>query len=137
MKANLQRGAVMIEVMVAILIFSFAVLGLFGMQSVALKNTAQSNYRAAAVYLASQLVATAQGDIKHLADYQYTAGSTNTKVDPWLAEVRAVLPAAQATVSSTMETAPSTNGVLSVTVSWLAPGDTVRHQHTVSTYVSY
>jgi hypothetical protein len=29
------------------------------------------------------------------------------------------------------------NSTITVTVSWRAPGDTVSHQHTVSTYVAY
>ena len=122
----------MMESMISILIFSFGVLALFGMQSVALKSMSQSNYRATAVYMISQLVASAQGDIKHLNDYQ----TTSDKVIAWKAEVTAALPSANVTVVSVEETLHG-NGTLSVTVSWLAPGDSDRHQHTVSTYVSY
>jgi type IV pilus assembly protein PilV len=132
MKNCTQRGSVMLEALISILIFAFGVLALFGMQSVALKNMSQSNYRATAVYMASQLIGSAQGDINHLADYQYTAGTANTKVDPWLAEVTAALPSASAVVAVS-----SVSSTISVTVSWQAPGDTTRHQHTVSTYVSY
>lgn len=132
MKNHPQSGSVLLEALISMLIFAFGVLALFGMQAVAMKNMSQSNYRATAVYLASQLVGSAQGDINHLATYQYTSGTANTKIDPWLAEVTAALPQAGATVD--VDTANST---LTVTVSWQAPGDSVSHQHSVSTYVAY
>lgn len=132
MKKNYQSGSVMVEALISILIFAFGVLALFAMQSVALQNMSQSNYRATAVYMANQLIGSAQGDINHLADYQYTPGTANTKVDPWLAEVTAALPKASAVVAVN-----NTDSTISVTVSWQAPRDTNSHQHTVSTYVSY
>lgn len=132
MKKNHQSGSVMLEALISILIFALGVLALFGMQSVALKNMSQSNYRATAIYMANQLIGSAQGDINNLASYQYTHGVTNTKVDPWLAEVTAALPGADATVA-----VDNANSTLTVTVSWQAPGDTASHQHTVSSYVSY
>jgi type IV pilus assembly protein PilV len=132
MSKHPQSGSVLLEALISILIFAFGVLGLFGMQAVAMKNMSQSNYRATAVYMASQLIGRAQGDINHLADYQYTSGTANGKVDPWMAEVTAALPAAGATVA-----VDTVNSTLTVTVSWTAPGDPVSHQHTVSSYVSY
>lgn len=133
MKKNLQGGSVLIESLVAILIFSFGVLALFGIQSRALKDMSQANYRSTAVYLAGQIVARAQGDINHLNDYQ----TTNTaKVVPWINEVKAALPAGDATVTSVKD-ATSNNGTIAVTINWQVPGDANAHKHTVSTYVSY
>lgn len=132
MKKNHQSGSVLLEALISILIFAFGVLALFGMQATALKNMSQSNYRATAVFMASQLIGSVQGDINHLADYQYTVGTTNAKVDPWLAELTAALPQAGATVA-----VDNANSTITVTVSWQAPGDTTGHQHQVSTYVSY
>lgn len=139
MKKNHQSGAAMLEALISMLIFAFGVLGLFGMQSVALKNMSQSNYRATAVYMASQLIGSAQGDIGNSLDYQYTPGTPNPKVEPWIKEVTDALPNASAVVT-VVEATPTTipkSSTMTVTVSWKAPGDTVTHQHTVSTYVSY
>jgi type IV pilus assembly protein PilV len=132
MKKPHQSGSVLLEALISILIFAFGVLALFGMQAIAMKNMSQSNYRSTAVYLASQLIGSAQGDINHLADYQYTSGTANAKVDPWMTEVTAALPHAGATV-----VVDGPNSTMTVTVSWQAPGDTISHSHTVSTYVSY
>jgi type IV pilus assembly protein PilV len=127
-----QGGSILLEALVSILIFAFGVLALFAMQSTALQNMSQSNYRATAVYMANQLIGSAQGDINHLDDYQYTGGTAALKVAPWLDEVTAALPNASAIVE-----ASSVSSTMTVTVSWQAPGESVRHQQKVSTYVSY
>jgi type IV pilus assembly protein PilV len=134
MKNNHQNGSVMLEALISILIFAFGVLALFGMQSVALQNMSQSNYRATAVYMANQLIGSAQGDINHLANYQYTWNTTSTNpiVNTWASEVANALPAASAAVA-----VDTTNSTISVTVSWKAPSDSTSHQTKESTYVSY
>lgn len=133
MKIRAQNGGVLIESLVAILIFSFGVLALFGIQSRALKNMSQANYRATAVYMAGQIIATAQGDINHLNSYQ----TADPKVSPWVDEVKAALPNGDATVTSTLTTSTSTDGTISVTITWQLPGEADSHKHTLSTYVSY
>ena len=133
MKIRAQNGGVLIESLVAILIFSFGVLALFGIQSRALKNMSQANYRATAVYMAGQIIATAQGDINHLNSYQ----TADPKVSPWVDEVKAALPNGDATVTSTLTTSTSTDGTISVTITWQLPGEADSHKQTLSTYVSY
>jgi type IV pilus assembly protein PilV len=49
-----QQGVVLIEAMIAILIFSVGVLGIVGMQAAMVKNTSDSKYRADAAYIAQQ-----------------------------------------------------------------------------------
>lgn len=51
-----QQGVVIIEALIAILIFSFALLGLVGLQAVMIKNTGESEFRAVASYVAQQQV---------------------------------------------------------------------------------
>lgn len=134
MKIRAQKGGVLIEALVAILIFSFGVLALFGIQSRAIKNISQANHRSTAVYMAGQIIATAQADINHLNDYQ----TANDKVVAWVDQVKAALPNGDATVTSVQDTAPaSNNGTISVNITWRLPDEPNGHQHTVSTYVSY
>ncbi len=129
LKIKKQQGSILLEAMVAMVIFAFGVLALFGMQSVAIKNTSQANYRANAIYLAGQIVSQAQGDINHLADYGDVASG---KVAPWLVQVQNELPQGDAAVE--VNTANST---MTVTVMWQAPSDLIAHQHSVTTYVEY
>lgn len=51
-----QRGVILLEAMIAILIFSFTVLGIVGLQAAMVKNTADSKYRADAGYIAQQRI---------------------------------------------------------------------------------
>ena len=51
---NAQQGVVLIEAMIAILIFSVGVLGIVGMQASMVKNTSDAKYRADAAYIAQQ-----------------------------------------------------------------------------------
>ena len=124
-----QDGSILLEALISILIFAFGVLALFGMQSIAIKNTSQVNYRANAIYMANQIISQAQGDINHLADY---SSMTSAKVTPWVAQVQAELPAGTGTIA--VDTAAST---MTVTVGWQAPGDPLSHQHKVMAYVAY
>jgi len=50
--ASAQQGVVLIEAMIAILIFSMGVLAIVGLQAAMIKNTADSKYRAEASYIA-------------------------------------------------------------------------------------
>lgn len=49
-----QKGAVLLEAMIAIVIFSFGVLALAGLQGAMMKNTADATYRAQAAYIVQQ-----------------------------------------------------------------------------------
>jgi type IV pilus assembly protein PilV len=52
-----QTGLVMLEGLIAILIFSMAILGVVGMQATAIGKGSESQYRADAAFLANQLLA--------------------------------------------------------------------------------
>ena len=51
-----QQGAVLLEAMIAILIFSMGVLAIVGLQAAMIKNTADSKYRADAGFIAQERI---------------------------------------------------------------------------------
>src|SRR3989338_2895143 len=51
-----QQGVVLVEAMIAILIFSMGVLAVVGLQAAMIKNTADSKFRADASYIAQQRI---------------------------------------------------------------------------------
>ncbi len=51
-----QQGVILIEVMIAILIFSIGVLALVGLQATMIKNTAEAKYRSEASYIAQSRI---------------------------------------------------------------------------------
>lgn len=110
-----QQGAVLVEAMIAILIFSMGILALVGLQAAMVKNTADSKYRADASYIAQQRIGTIWSDPDNLASYV----EANT-------DISALLP------NGTRTTAQS--GVqVTVTVTWQQPGEA---QHNFTTTAS-
>lgn len=117
----LQKGAVLLEALIAVVIFSFGILALAGLQSLMIKNTDDAKYRAEATFIAQQKLGeiwTNAQNFGSLADYA-TGGVTSA---PY--EAIAQLPSGRRTVSVSSER------VVTVSVSWQLPGSTL---HTYST----
>jgi len=106
-----QQGVVMIEVLVAILIFSVGVLAIVGLQATMIKATADAKYRADAGYIAQARIGQMWADAANASTYV----ETNT-------DISSQLPGGTRTVTQVSA------GNFVVTVTWLQPGpDLVRH----------
>ena len=103
-----QQGVVLIEVMVAILIFSIGVLAIVGLQASMIKNTADAKYRSEASYIAQSRLGMMWADAANAATY-VEAGT----------DISNLLPGGTRTV--TQAPAPAV-GQFTVTVTWLQPG---------------
>jgi len=57
-----ERGVMLIEALIAILIFSIGILAVVGMQGVAIKNVTESKYRSEAAFLANELISASKGE---------------------------------------------------------------------------
>jgi len=136
-----QRGVVLVEVLASILIFTFAIIGLIGVQASAIGEASTSQYRANASYLADQIIGQMWADQPNLAQYAHnaspapsaattpactpqSAASTNTNVLAWLAQVNSVLPNAAAT---SQQIYVGANNMVTVTVCWKLPSETKFH----------
>jgi type IV pilus assembly protein PilV len=117
------RGISLIEVLVAMTIFSFGVLGMVGMQARAIAYFSDAKYRTDAALLSDALINDAWVNRANLANYAYGgSGTAPAAVQPWLNEVKGSLPNAGATVG--------VNGTqLTVTVTWQPPNAAAPHQH--------
>ena len=100
-----QQGVVLLEAMIAILLFSMAVLAIVGLQAAMVKNTADSKYRADAGYIAQQRLGLMWSDPGNLASYV----ENNT-------DISALLPGGTRTVTQPVA------GQFTVTVTWQQPG---------------
>lgn len=121
-----QRGAFLLEALIAILIFSFGVLGIVGLQARALKAVGDAQYRGEAAYLAETLAGRMWAhDPADVATY-YASGGTG--FDDWVAQVTAAgtgLPGASV-IPPTVDFTPlsSANGLMAtITIWWQLPGD--------------
>lgn len=102
-----QQGVVLLEAMIAILIFSMGVLAVVGLQAAMIKNTSDAKSRADASYIAQQRIGLMWSDPANLALYL----EANT-------DISALLPGGMRTVTQPVA------GQFVVTVGWTAPGET-------------
>lgn len=131
-----QGGFALIEALVSIAIFSFALIGLVSLQSVAVASSIDAKYRSDASYLANQIIGKVWSDRGAIASYSYGgtgaacavsgAASTNPAVLGWLSDVAATLPGASSSVQSLAVGAGNT---LTVTICWKRAQETSYHQH--------
>lgn len=120
-----QRGSILIEGLVSILIFSVGVLALMGMQSTAIKNASQAKYRNEAALLASQLLSQMMVDQVNIAEYADGGGSPAREA--WSQQVAQTLPNGVGSVAY-VDT-PATPRQATITVSWRAHDETVGNEH--------
>jgi type IV pilus assembly protein PilV len=134
-----QRGFSLIEVLVALLVFSFGVLALVGLQTTALRMAADARDRTTATFLADQLVGlmlisnrAAVGTFRHRTTDGATpcspgGGNTaNAAALQWLGMVNNALPGAESAVQQIIVAdagaAPTNVTQVTVTVCWRRPG---------------
>lgn len=110
-----QTGAVLIEALMAVLIFSFGLLALAGLQAAMIKNTTDANYRAEASLIAQQQLGTMWGNINNLNTY---VGTTTV----------ASLP------SGSMTVAMPTADKVEVRITWQQPGES-QHNYEANAYI--
>ncbi|HWU66712.1 MAG TPA: hypothetical protein VNZ84_06840 [Methylophilus sp.] len=116
---SMQQGSVLIEAMVALVIFSMGVLALVGLQSAMIKNSSDNRYRAEA-----QLIA--QTHIANMMAYGGDAANYITQVDK--DKIKSQLP------NGTLTFSALTNTMVTVTVGWQVPGGN-PHQVNASSYL--
>lgn len=113
-----QRGVMLLEALVGILIFSIGILAMLGMQAIGMRNTVEAKYRSEASYLANQIVGAIWVDRANLSNYDSTV-STYAPRDNWVGQVNARLPMAT-TYTPVIVVA---GNQVTVTVRWLRPGE--------------
>lgn len=113
-----QKGVVLLEALIAILIFSIGILAIVGLQAAMIKNTSDNKSRSDASFIAQELIGRMWADPNNIANYY---GVTN---------VADILPNGVSTVTPE----PTGRGLVTVTVTWQAPGGDA-HKYTTSTYI--
>jgi type IV pilus assembly protein PilV len=151
---NQQTGSVILEALIAILIFSIGILALVGMQATAINSVSDAKYRSTAGFLANQIVGTiwatrlnttivsASGVVAAIPDMTFAcarpcgAANGNAYTQAWVASgVAANLP--RGTASIAIINFPAANAsMVTVTIDWQPPKDAVSHVHAVSTFIN-
>jgi len=120
--ARSERGTTLIEVMVAIVIFSMGILGLLGVQARAFTTFTDSQNRMQAALLADRLLNQAWVDRANLGAYAYGGGAAPAVLRSWLAAVGQQLPSGAAVVTVA-------GGTVQVTLTWQPPTRNITHQY--------
>lgn len=122
------RGFMLIEVLVAILIFSIGVLALVGLQASMTSAQSVAKSRADATYLANELIGVMWSDTSNLASYANCEGYARCK--DWQDKIAASLPKGEGSVT----VVNAATGEVSVTVQWTSSSDG-EHQFTTTTFI--
>lgn len=140
-----RRGVSLIEVLIAMLVISAGLLGLASIQSTSLRDAGTARYRAIASTLAEELVSRMWLSDHATATLQSSFGSDSagSGYTAWLAQVQSAgLPGVAEhppTVNITSVSGGGSSGATSaqatVTVRWLAPGDSTAHAVTLTAQI--
>jgi type IV pilus assembly protein PilV len=114
-----QSGVMLIEALVAILLFTLGIIAVMGLQANSVLQVGQAKYRTDASYLANQIISDMWVDQGNIPNY-LTAGSTQRAA--WDNQVARTLPAGSGTITRA-------GTVITVTVNWKQPEDVVTHKY--------
>lgn len=115
-----QAGIILLEGLIAILIFSVGILAIVGMQAMAVKQSTDAQYRSQASLLVNQLLGTMWVSDRSTAALQTKFNTGGDGYNTWLGDVTAALPNAAANPPTVNV---SGSGIVTVTVYWLAPNE--------------
>ncbi len=142
-----ERGVMLIEALIAILIFSIGILSVVGMLGMAVKDVTSAKYRSEAAFLAQDLLAQMWTDNGNIGAYAFAgAGAPPAKIQGWVNKVQALLPDAAnqlpvVTLTNPVPAAPAVavGATVQITVRWRMPEEAKQglpvHNHTVTAYV--
>jgi type IV pilus assembly protein PilV len=107
---NQQSGVMLIEALIAILLFSIGILGLVGLQTISTQNSVNAGERTIAGSLANDMVS--QMWLRNTTDISTVP--LKTDLTAWQTKVASALPNASGNVASS-------NGIATITISWKSP----------------
>ncbi len=130
------RGMMLIEALIAILLFSIGVLAVVGLQGAMTKAQSAAKFRGDAAYLASEAIGTMWGDADpaNLANYSTAACAAYPRCNEWKTRVANTLPGGTVAVAVGNAASAATAGVVTVTIGWSTPNEGA-HNYTTSTVI--
>lgn len=117
-----QKGVMLLEALIGLLIFSIGILALLGMQAMAMRATIDAKYRSEASFLANEIIGAMWVDRANLANYATASCAGTAACNAWLIRVQAIMPNA---IGANAPTIAIAGQQATVTVRWLRPGEPV------------
>jgi len=141
-----QGGIVIVEVLLAVLIFSFGILGVINLQANAIKLNADSKLRTDASYLAGQIISQMWIDRSNLDEYEHKpngsnctftgSASSSAHVTSWIGTAARRGTLLGSLPNATAQIKVTTTNEVTVTVCWRAPQETETHNFTSTALIS-
>ncbi len=133
-----QRGSSLIEGLAAIVVFSFGMMGLAGLKTSMMQQSAHAQLRAQASYFAEELLGLASADVANVDCYQITTSGAPTcgsaiaqgAVSEWRTRVLASLPGAS---TSPPTVTYAVDGTMTLTIRWQRPAEASEHRYVSTT----
>lgn len=126
-----QSGFLLIEGLIAVLIFSLGILALVALQAVIVKETGEAKYRMEAIQYTNQLIGEMWGDNKLTLSTNF-ASPSGARYVVWKNQV-----AASAGLPGAASVPPSVvfglNNQVTISIFWKKPGESAAHQHVTIT----
>ncbi|MDR2173684.1 MAG: hypothetical protein LBE32_05720 [Burkholderiales bacterium] len=127
----LQKGGVMLEVLVSVALFGVAIVGLLGMLGISAMLSTESRYRTEAAALANELFGEmAAAAAVGISTLSWEYGESSSKFANWRTARLAMLPGGKAEIEFENGTrvddtgAPTGSTFVTLTITWKAPNDT-------------
>lgn len=133
-----QSGVILIEALVAILIFSVGILALVGLQAIAIKQSTDARYRTEAATLANELIAEMWVSDRTTATLIANFATGGPRYAAWANRVAATLPGGIAPTVSIDPAGTVLPGRVLVTVQWRAPNESANaaaHNYRISAVI--
>jgi type IV pilus assembly protein PilV len=138
-----QRGMMLIEALIALLIFSIGILGIIGLQASAVQQSTDAKNRAEAAYLADQLMGRMWVDNRSVGNLQakyQSCGSSCPGFWAWYGSVKATLPGVADSIADTQpQVSVDDTGIVTISVFWRATSDdasTAPHRYDLQAQIA-
>jgi type IV pilus assembly protein PilV len=126
---NKQAGSMLLEALIAILIFSMGILAIVGLQAASLKSANDARYRTTASLLANELIG------QMWVSDRTTANALQTKFNSpggaaytaWLANVQNVQTGLPGVANTTVNVAA--DRTVTISISWKSPSEPTAHTY--------
>lgn len=120
---NKQAGVALLEVLIAILILSFGILGIIGLQANSISMTTDARYRVEASAFAERLIAQMWLDPLNLASYAYAgSGSVPGVLTSWYNDVTAGGRSLPGATDYKPTVTINANNLVTLYICWSPPG---------------
>ncbi len=113
-----QKGIMLLEALLGLLIFSLGILAVVGIQAMAVRTVAESKYRMDASFLANEVMGEMWANRSNLGLYAYAGGAGPSVLGRWIIKVNSTLPG---TAANPPNIAIGAGNEVTVTIYWQHP----------------